>query len=293
MPLTPKEYLDRYTSIVVKHPLNGTQVTTGLTGYGSGWGPEPGCNRKTIGPKAQQEFFALKAALQKHLSGGKGKVKPLPKEIYFKDQPLGNIPALEAFYPITLINSFVGKGSPDEIRDTLRLAIALGRAGGTRDAAGQAAGASTVAEYMERFLTLDCNGLVGNYYGLSGIPNISVGSYAVAGRRRKTMNDVRQGDCVVTHSKTRPYEHIALVELWQVTENVPTKDMKGTVFAKLVEWGQAGGEDKHYTGATAKTIKVGPGPEKTWGVGFEGANGTYRYVFAPPPSFSENNGWPD
>ena len=291
MPLTPKAYLDRYTKLVFSNPLDDTQVETSLTGYGSGWGPEKGCNRKTLGPKAQQEYARLKAALQKHLSGS-GKIKPLPRMFKFDAAPLGSIAPGEEFYNISLIHTFVGKGSPDEIRDTMRLAVALSRIGGTKDRAGQAAGASTVSEYMTRYITLDCNGLVGNYYGMNNIPDLSVGSYAVPARRRLSMNDVRTGDCIVTHSKAIPYEHIALVDVWQATENVPTKDMKGTVFI-IAEWGQSGGEDKHYTGAAAKTVKVGPGPEKGFGIAFEGAGGSYRYVFAPPPSFSDNNGWPD
>lgn len=288
MTMSPKEYLDRYGKIVFRHPLNGSQVQTRLTGYGSGWGPEKGCNRKTIGPKAQNERAALARAILRHLSPDK-KIKSLPKFFRFNERPLGEIPDTEWFYPISLINVFVGKGSPDEITDTLRLAIGLNRIGQGRDVAGQPVGASTVEEYMERYMTLDCNGLVGNYYGLNKIANISIQNYAVPSRARKKITDVKQGDCIITHYTGGPYHHIALVEKWDI-KSKSGKDDGGTALVEIVEWGEAGGEDKHYSSGS---VEVKRGKEASWGVSFEGKSGKSRYIFSPPPSFKAHNGWAD
>jgi hypothetical protein len=268
--MTPKEYLDRYTYFKFLDSSTNLVTSIQIKGYGSGW-PHRG-GKEDGGVAMQKEYQQLKTALQVMLFGKPNKA--LPAEFWFQDEPWGPFFNGERFYQLNLINVFNGNGSPDEIWDLMRLASAAGRFGDQKkDAAGYTPAAMNAQIYADKFLTLDCNGLVGNYHGLHG--HISV--YANKAAARKSVADVRVGDCLVTHCPTSKYEHVALIAEWAPFGT-------GQAQVAVVEWGTAGGEEKHYKPATLRTISQGP--ESSFGIGWPAQSFTdvasFRYIFAPP-----------
>jgi hypothetical protein len=194
--MTPKQYLDRYTYLELFSPWNNAQVSAGITGYGAGWGARG--DKPNLGGQCQTELGAFKKALgMAHHGNANTSCGPRFK---FEQKPLGLIPETEEFFPETFVHAFCGKGSPDEIIDTLRIAMAVGRIGTDRDCAGQLAARTSAADYAAAFMTLDCNGLVGNFYHDN--PDAEISTYASPARRRTSASDVRVGDCIVTHSAT-------------------------------------------------------------------------------------------
>jgi hypothetical protein len=249
--------------------------------YGSGWDFRNG--KSGAGQAMQRENAAFTAALRMAHHGNVN--KPCGTKFFFDQQPLGLILPTEDFYANTFIQAFLGKGSPDEITDTLRLAYAIGRIGTGRDVAGQPCAKPTAQAYATDFITLDCNGLVGNYYG--GNPSASIEAYAASNRRRTKITDIQPGDAVVTHCLASPYEHVALIDSCAVNGS--------TAAIKLVEWGWYGSEDVHYS-KEAKAYSIVQGPEKSYGLGWAANSNvnpsvqSFRYIFKPP-SEEEPHGW--
>ena len=289
--MTPKEYLDRYTRLSFVDPVWGFPVEVSVTGYGSGWGKiiENGKvvrvdgNRIDTGQSCQAEFVSYyKPALR--YAHHNNKWTPTGEKFYFndKDKQIDIFYDTEDFYVSSLVNAFNGKGSPDEITDALRIALAIGRIGTDRDLIDQHCARARLQDYVDAFITLDCNGLVGNYYGIN--PNTSVGSYANPARCRKRQTDVQVGDSVVTVTNGSSFEHVALIADW-------TNVSAGYADVKLVEWGGAGGEDNHYTGDTATRRQILQGANAKFGIGFQPAErNKFRYIFAPPQS-PVHRGW--
>jgi hypothetical protein len=271
--MTPKEYLDRYTYLAITSPLDGTRQNCGLTGYGSGWNFRNG--KAGAGATMQREYFAFREALRKAHHGNAH--TPCGPKFYFSDQPLGRISPTEDFYAESLVRAYVGKGSPDEITDALRLAMALGRigTGSDRDVNGKPPARGTVQQYARDFMTLDCNCLVGNFYGADPDAHISV--YASPGRRRTRISEVQPGDAIVTHCHEAPYEHVGLIAEWTPTTG-------SSVRVKICEWGWYGGEEMHYR---ESTHNITQGPLSSLGIGWATPSNakhgvtTFRYIFAP------------
>lgn len=287
--MDPKSYLDRYTNLALTDPINGHPITVPITGYGAGWGDDPTCNRMEVGPKCQKEYLLGFVPALRKAHHGNAKT-PCGAKFFFDNPRLGIIPATEDFYPETFVHAFGGKGSPDEIKDTLRLAMAIGRFGFGKDAAGNAPAKPTLAQYAEAFMTLDCNGLVSNFHGVKDVINTSVQFFANAARRRTTIGGVRPGDVVVTHGGTKPYEHVAMIQSWEFDPALASAK-SGAVRLRLVEWGEAGDESKHFTGNTPAAVTAGYGKEPNFGIGFPTAGGVkFRYIFAPPGT-NDPHGW--
>jgi hypothetical protein len=182
-----------------------------------------------------------------------------------------------------------------------------------------------MAEYAYKFFSLDCNGLVGNYLGLS--PEVLPGGWATLSRKwveggvkangegwngwgpaevaslpylplkpRKSASEARTGDVLVSLTPGGVYEHVALVD------NVSPVD-KETVNWQIVEWGSETSLDSvdpanealHYIPddhiKDPGDQKLGNGKEKQYGVGFLGKWGRFRYLFAGPPSTFEPATW--
>ena len=123
--MTPKMYLDRYTYLSIPSPFDGMLLNCGLTGYGSGWNFRNG--KAGAGIAIQHEYAVFRDALRKAHHGNA--LTPCGPQFYFSEKPLARISRLEEFYSDSLVRAYVGKGSPDEITDALRLALALGRIG--------------------------------------------------------------------------------------------------------------------------------------------------------------------
>jgi hypothetical protein len=102
----------------------------------------------------------------------------------------------------TIWRSFVGKGSPDDIALTLRLAV---RYGLTHPAA--------LRSYCDRYLGLDCSGFVANYanseLGMNfDVANTAANSFAPLNMRRASIDDVQPLD-VLVWSQTN---HVAIID---------------------------------------------------------------------------------
>ena len=279
--MTPKQYLDRYTYLAFFSPINFMPVFAPITGYGSGWDHRG--KDHTLASQCQHECQLFRYALRvAHHGNSKAHC---PEKMFFDKSPLGLISKTEDFYLSSFIRAYCGKGSPDEIIDTLRLATAIGRIGTDRDLAGNHPAAPTASAYATKYMTLDCNGLVGNYFGEN--PSSDISHFASHARRRKSGYEVQVGDAVVTHCSEAPYEHIALIQEW---------NFDGTnANVRLVEWGRSGGEDHHYS-TVPKKYHIKQGKDSKYGIGWESNSHrkanlkSFRYIFSPsndgPP-----NGW--
>jgi hypothetical protein len=262
--------MDRYTYLAIPSPLDGMRLNCPLTGYGSGWSLRN--NKSGAGAVIQQEYAVFRDALRKAHHGNAH--TPCGPVFYFSDQPLAQIRRTEEFYADSLVRAYLGKGSPDEISDALRLALAVGRIGTERDVNGKLPVRMTVEQSARDFMTLDCNCLVGNFYGANPDAHISV--YVSPARRRMSINDVRQGDAIVTHCTQAPYEHVGLIEEWHPSGS--------SARVKICEWGQPGSEPAHYKESTRTIIR---GPISSLGIGWESPSNvqkgvaSFRYIFAP------------
>lgn len=271
--MTPKEYLDRYTWLFFIDPSMGIFNLVSITSYGSGWGTTERDNRPT-GFLCQQEYNGpFKTALKFGLDP-RGHAN-IPAAITFPEgAPLAETFRNRTFMRNGLIRAFLGKGTPEEIRDVLQLAIATCRVGAGRDLASHSASCVAIQEYARKFISLDCNGLVGNYYGLN--PETSIEHYAAPSKRRRTPQEVQQGDCLVTVRADGSFEHIALIESFVVGAGTPPR-----CTLKIVEWGQAGDESHHFSTVERSIVQ---GPDARYGIGFRSGqnNQKFRYIFAPP-----------
>lgn len=275
--MTPKQYLDRYTYFSFTNPLTGLAETAPITRWGSNWGD----SNRNNGTECHIEHNAYFTPAVHKAIDGKADF-PLPKQ-FFLAKDYKSLSAYEGFYDWATIRTFCGKGSPDEIADTIRLAVIAGRIGTGKDLAGRTPACRTVAEYVKRFVTIDCNAYVGNYYGLD--PSIDLDYYASKATRRMRVADIRQGDVVVTIKPGNVYKHVALIdEIWAQTPSAAI----GSAAVTLCEWGRDGGEDNHYSTKGRDFIL---GPHKEYGLCWkDGA--AHRYVFAPPLAAStEPRGW--
>jgi hypothetical protein len=107
----PTDYLDRYHRLQVTDAKLNISETLNVTNYNSGDAPD-----------RSQEQWILIDALRRIIDP---KAKSLPARFYFPNgDPTMN--PLEVFFFQSIRRTFLGKGSPDEITDTLRLAGSRG-----------------------------------------------------------------------------------------------------------------------------------------------------------------------
>lgn len=275
--MDPKTYLDRYTYFGVANPLTGVPEKAPLTRWGSNWTNE---NRNN-GVECQTEHNAFFTPAVHMAINGKRKARLPPR--FFLQADYKKLSAYEGFYKMSTVRAFCGKGSPDEIADTIRLAIVAGRIGTGKDLAGRPAACSTVAQYVTRFMTIDCNAYVGNYYGLN--PSFDLDYYATKATRRMRIDQIRQGDVVVTVKPEGKHKHVAPVQ--DIKGFVPGGAAAGSAIVTLCEWGQDGPESHHYSTGEKKFTT---GAKSNYGIGWQ-AGKNFRYVFAPPPTAIDSRGW--
>lgn len=279
--MSPREYLHRYTRLTFQHPLDRTVVAAGLTNYGAGKTRKgPGVASPT---EVERERLLFTQALRKAHHGNAQ--TPCGEEFFFRQPPLGNIPPSEVFYARTIVRAFLGKASPDEIIDVLRIATAVGRIGTARDANGQPPARATAADYVTSFITLDCNGFAGGYFGVNG--DVDIRTFAPAGRRRTSIGEIVPGDAVVTHCPTVPYEHVGVIDAF-------ARNGDGTYHVAIAEWGWFGPERTHYV--VMPEVRIVQGPQGEFGLGWHTTSNkvpltpTFRYLFGRP-SASHSLGW--
>jgi hypothetical protein len=275
--MDPKAYLDRFTHFKIANPLTGAMESAPITRWGSNWYDD---NRNN-GVECHTEHNAYFTPAVHKAIDGKGKF-PLPNQFFLKSD-YARLSAYEGFYNMSTIRAFCGKGSPDEIADTIRLAVVAGRIGMGKDLLGRQPACATVAQYVTKFITVDCNGYVGNYYGMN--PSTDLECYATKATRRMQVDEIARGDVVCTFKPDGKCRHVALVQkIWNFAVKGASE---GKAIVTLCEWGRDGGETAHFS-EHARDFRMGK--NKSYGIGWsDGAN--FRYVFAPPKEASEHRGW--
>ena len=142
-------------------------------------------------------------------------------------------------FPIRAINirrAFMGKGSPQDLKDAVWLAH---RYGFVKNPERPRSGALTVAQYCRAYTGLDCNGFVGNY--LAQHHNTSIEVYGAVANRLTDVGQIRQGTSLVwVPPRGGQYPHIAIVNSAQVAGDVLSWDLVQSS-GSLVNGGPADG----------------------------------------------------
>ena len=234
----PSEFLRCYHAMLVVDPLQSIYCIVSLKRYISGM-PSDG----------RAEYAATLGAVASKCLGLKS-ASSVPT--WFRVPHSSKIAPTEDFSRPGMRRAYGGRASPEEVRDTLRLAHLVGRCKSLGPKA-----------YAEKWFGLDCNAFVGNYQGIS--PSSSVESY-VAGYGTqekikgatedvyltrsllplppvKDVAGIGPGTVIVTYGAANSWgshwRHIALVESF-----VPNATGTGGKIS-IVEWGLPGGWDKH------------------------------------------------
>jgi len=109
--------------------------------------------------------------------------------------------------PINVRRAFMGKGSPQDLKDSLWLAH---RYGYIINPARPRKGAATLEQYCRTYTGLDCNGFVGNY--LAQHHNTSIEVYGAVANRLTKVEQIQSGTSLVwVPPYGGQYPHIAIV----------------------------------------------------------------------------------
>jgi hypothetical protein len=155
---------------------------------------------------AVAEYNRLKAKVQSHGTRvGNGLYElyyPLMKNSERKKNPqapISDYMLIDVGFP--LYNVFVGKGSPKQIADALKLAVAFVHITGTLHA---------MQDYCDKYIGLDCSGFASNFFGLSPkeVCNMGAGKMAPVAKRVRRLEDVRVGTAIVFKSG----KHVSVVD---------------------------------------------------------------------------------
>jgi hypothetical protein len=157
-------------------------------------------------------------------------------------------------FPIArLRKAFVGKGSPGAIQDVFLAASYCGQVT-----------AATVQDYADKYLGTDCNGFVGNYFGID--PNTEIAGYD--GRRRSDPKDIRSRDVVLFVDAANHHKHIALVD-----------SVRGAASAVQLTLVHSRGENAG--GVQSESITKTFKKDREGHIYFEGPLGRHGYIVPP------------
>jgi len=153
------DYVSTYHTLPIHDPDQSITQTVYVQQYYSSEANDP-----NVRPRCKQEKRDLWNALKKL------KIELITKTFYFPETDVLGKNG-EPFYKPGFDRVFAGRGSPAEIRDVLRLAFRAGRIGkgGIR---------ANFDSYVHDFITLDCNGFMGNFFNLS--PHMHIANWATA-----------------------------------------------------------------------------------------------------------------
>jgi hypothetical protein len=271
--MSPVQYLDLYHSMFLCDARLGMLGYANITRYISG---EP-----SDGASERRE---LMRAVAKAITGSKsGSVKSL-----FSIPEGHGIDPGEEFCEAAVRRVYAGRGSPHEMHDVMRLAVAFGR---VKHPVSSSA-------YAKKWFGSDCNAFVGNWLGIS--PSVAIfayflgyGSGSIPGATASvyasrdwlplkpvaTAGEIRQGNVLITYGLPRGekrHKHIALVERC-------TPAGAGRHVLELAEWGVAGGKAAHHNTLNVKFETGWRHPERknTALISFEDSDkegATHRFV---------------
>ncbi|MCU0635337.1 MAG: hypothetical protein MUE41_10740 [Gemmatimonadaceae bacterium] len=251
--VTPVTFLEMYHLLFIADPLLGVLSYASLRRYISG---EPADGMVERGRLLDRIATARK-------DGSRGQIPNL------FTLPSGHgIPTSEEFNLRAIRRAYAGRGSPNEMIDAVRLAVAF----------GLVTHPVSAGDYVEKWFGSDCNAFVGNWLGIS--PSCSIRAYftgygtgaipgsnaGIEASRRwlpllpvASAGEVRMGNVVVTYGPPndtgKQFKHIALVESC-------TSMGGGRHRLELAEWGQAGDIDKHHRTLTVRFDTSWRNPER-------------------------------
>jgi len=240
----PQEFLRSYHSIVVNDPKIGISAPINVTKYISGGNSAARSELGKVAGRIAGAYFGSKNWSMVDL------IKQ-SQPFYIKGSKV--ISSDEPFTYGGLQRAFLGRGSPDEMIDAVRLAVAVKRCK-----------PSEVTSYAQKWFGSDCNAFVGNWLGVS--PSTSISAYANGygdGIPSGATPDVLvtkdivklppitdpakigQGSLVLTFgtpskSSASHWKHVALVQ--DIRPAGP-----GKYYLTLAEWGHDGGFESHMT----------------------------------------------
>jgi hypothetical protein len=134
--------------------------------------------------------------------------------------PINDYMTINAGWPF--YNVFVGKGSPREIADAIKVAVAFGHAEPTLH---------SIQAYCDKNIGIDCSGFASNFFGFTPEEAVSIGAKSMApmSKRVRRLEDVRCGTAIVfTNGK-----HVALVD--SVTNTDRTNGIAYAIDCKVAE----------------------------------------------------------
>jgi hypothetical protein len=134
--------------------------------------------------------------------------------------PISDYMTIDAGWPF--YNVFVGKGSPKEIADAIKIAVAFGHVEPTL---------LSIQAYCDRNIGLDCSGFASNFFGLSAAETVKTGASVMAPRSKRLtkLDDVRCGTAIVFKSGI----HVALVDT--ITNTDRTSGITYSIDCKVAE----------------------------------------------------------
>jgi hypothetical protein len=142
-------------------------------------------------------------------------------------------------FPIRAINirrPFMGKGSPQDVKDALWLAH---RYGYIKNPARPRAGALSLKEFCRAYTGLDCNGFVGNY--LAQHHNTPIETYGAVANRLTSVEQIQSGTSLVwVPAQGGKYPHIAIVNSAKVVGDLLKWDLVQSS-GSLIKGGPANG----------------------------------------------------
>jgi hypothetical protein len=256
--MTPFQYLARYHSLPVIDSRLGINAIADIRNYRPLKSKEEKEDDKkkgkdgpwTMPAQWNNEHGRLlgKIAQGLKLRPGQG----IPNVFTLDDKKIG---PSQVFYLGSIRRAYHGRASPDDMIDTVRLAV-------WADLATPA----QAAQYMQKWFGQDCNAFVSNYLGIA--PYFSIAAYAhgygnapkISGatsdvyaaratvplKPRTEFSEIQTGDVIATFGDAdfagNRWRHIALVESWTL-EKWNDNDAYGII--SIAEWGNQGGLDSH------------------------------------------------
>jgi hypothetical protein len=237
---TPNQFVDTYHLLPVQDARMDLDVTLKIQKYEAGW----------LGQDLATSVLDAVARKCCKLKNGNQDLKPI-----FHIEHDARVDPSEVFYAASIRRAFGSRGSPDEIRDALRLAVL-----------GDVVKRGNAMAKGQEWFGQDCNSFVANYLGVS--PMIGVKGYAKGnvtsfskGRDRSLEDCVRlfplpvrehpryvaDEDVIVTYGPwvdldRGHWRHIALVQSITVAENPIRMEGKAGIYNAWISLTEYGGK---------------------------------------------------
>lgn len=136
------------------------------------------------------------------------------------ESPISDYMTIDAGWPF--YNVFVGKGSPKQIADAIKVAVAFGHVEPTLH---------SIQSYCDKNIGIDCSGFASVFFGLTAHQTTNTGASVMAPKNKRVtkLEDVRCGTAIVFTSG----KHVALVD--SITNTDRTNGIAYSIDCKVAE----------------------------------------------------------